>query len=195
MGGLHWKQRVRDMLALLFVSVCLIMLIPHLLWPSVTDLMEVEKCPACYGISLCPSITGGLLTLHSFGAVAGLVNILGSKNVLFGMLDNQKVVLKKLGHTIELEQLDKMICKVASLGSSCHVNEAIWQQGDLLHSMRQRVASQDSSLLLCPTVVNLECLLSSVLYKTKDISTEVLHANVWTTVMINPEPLLLQVST
>lgn len=182
------------MLALLFVSVCLSMLIPHLLWPSFADLTEVEKCPACYGISLCPAIIGGLLTLHSFGAIAGLMNILGSKNVLFGMLGNQKVVLKKLGHTTELEELDKMICKVANLGSSCHVNEAVWHQGDLLHSMRQHVASHDSSLRLCPTVVNLERLLSNVLYNTKDISTEVLHANIWTTVMINPEPLLLQVS-
>lgn len=181
------------MLALLFVSLCLMILIPRLLWPSVMDLTEVEKCPACYGISLCPAITGGHLTLHSFGAVAGFVNILGSKNVLFGMLGNQKVVLKKLGHTTELEQLDQKMCEMASLGSSCHVNEAIWQQGDLLHSVKQHVASQDSSLLLCPTVVNLERLLSIVLYENKDIGTKVLHANIWTTIMVNPEPLLLQV--
>ncbi|XP_021935903.1 deleted in autism protein 1 homolog isoform X2 [Zootermopsis nevadensis] len=193
MGGLQWKRRVRGMLTLLFVSVCLTMLISHLLWPSITDLTEVEKCPACYGTSFCPAITGGFLTLHSFGAFAGFVNILGSKNVLFGMLGNQKVVLKKLGHTVELEQLDKMICKGAGLSSSCHVHEAIWQQGDLLHSMRQHVASQDSSLLLCPSVANLECLLSSVLYKTKGTSTEASLANIWTTLMINPEPLLLQV--
>jgi len=178
---------------LLTIFLCLVMLIPRFLWPSITDLSEVEKCPACYGVSLCPAITGGLLTLHSFGAVAGFVNMLGSKNVFFGMLGSHKVVLKKLGHTTELEQLDKMICEVASLNSACHVNEAIWQQGDLLHSIREYVANQNGSLLLCPTAVNLEHLLGNILYKNKYIDTEVLLANIWTTVMMNPEPLLLQV--
>lgn len=181
------------MFVLLFASLSLVMLIHRLLWPSVIDLTEVEKCPACYGVSLCPAVTRGLLTLHPFGSATGLVNMLGSKNVLFGMLGSQKVVLKKLGNAEELEQLDKVICNEANLGSSCHVNEAIWQQGDLLQSMRQHVASQDGSLLLCPAVANLEHLFSNAFYKNKDVSTKVFHANIWTTVMINPEPLLLQV--
>jgi hypothetical protein len=95
----------------------------------------------------------------------------------------------------ELEQLDKVSCEKANLGSYCHVNKAIWQQGELLQSMRQHVARQDGSLLLCPSVTNLERLFSNVFYKNKDISTDVLHANIWTTVMLNPEPLLLQVCT
>lgn len=183
------------MLVLFFVSLCLVLLILRLLRPSLRDLTEVDKCPACYGVSLCPAITRGHLTLHHFGIVTRLANMLGSKNVLFGMLDSQKVVLKKLGNVKELEQLDKMICEEANFGTSCHVNKAIWQQGDLLQSMRQHVASQDGSLLLCPTVANLEHLFSNIFYRNNDVSTEVLHANIWTTVMINPEPLLLQVCT
>lgn len=192
MSGLQWKRRGRMVLTLLFATVCLVMLISCLWWPSVTDLIEVEKCPACYGVSLCPAITQGLITVDSFGEVAGLVNILGSKNVLFGMLGSQKVVLKKLGHAKELVKLDRVICEEASLGSSCHVNEAIWQQGDLIHSMKQHVANQGGGLLLCPAVVNLEHLLSNVFYKNKDIGAKELHANIWTSIMINPEPLLLQ---
>jgi len=183
------------MLVLLLASLCLVLLILCLLWPSVRDLTEVEKCPACYGVSLCPAITRGLLTLHPYGIATRLVNMLDSKNVLFGMLGSQKVVFKKLGNAKELEQLDKVICEEANLGSSCHVNKAIWKQGDLLQSMRQHVARQDGSLLLCPAVTNLEHLFSNVFYKNKDVSTDVLHANIWTTVMINPEPLLLQVCT
>jgi hypothetical protein len=181
------------MLVLLFASLFLVMLILHLLWPSVIDLTEAEKCPACYGVSLCPAITRGLLNLDSFGAATRLVNMLGSKNVLFGMLGSQKVVLKKLGNVKELEQLDKVICEKASLGSSCRVNEAVLLQGDLLQSMRLHVASQYGSLLLCPAVTNLVHLFSNIFYKNRDVSTTVLLANIWTIVMINPEPLLLQV--
>lgn len=133
--------------------------------------------------------------MDSFGAVAGLMNVLGAKNVLFGMLGSQKVVLKKLGHAKELVELDRVICEEASLGSSCHVKEAIWQQGDLMHSMRRHVASLGGGLLLCPTVVNLEQLLSNVFYKNKDTGAKVLHANIWTSIVVNPEPLLLQVGT
>jgi hypothetical protein len=193
MGGLKWKRRGRAVLTLLFASVCVVMLISCIWWPSATDLIELEKCPACYGVSLCPAITGGLLTVDSFGSVAGLVNILGAKNVLFGMLGNQKVVLKKLGHAKELANLDRTICEEVSQGSSCHVNKAIWQHGDLMNSMRQHVSSQGGGLLLCPTVVNLEQLLSNVFYKNKDIGAKILHANIWTSIVVNPEPLLLQV--
>jgi hypothetical protein len=133
--------------------------------------------------------------VDSFGAIAGLVNVLGAKNVLFGMLGSQKVVLKKLGHAKELVELDRVICEEANLDSSCQVKEAILQQGDLMQSMRRHVVSQSGGLLLCPTVVNLEQLLSNVFYKNKDIEAKELHANIWTSIVVNPEPLLLQVDT
>ncbi|XP_069698636.1 divergent protein kinase domain 2A isoform X2 [Periplaneta americana] len=199
MPGIKCKWQALAVLALL-LALCLM---PHLPWISLRDFTEVEKCPACYGVSLCPAMNGGEITLSSFDIVTAIMNIIGSKNVMFGTFHDRKIVLKKLGHTTELNDVDKMICALADLDYGCSVSEAILKQGDLLQSVKRHVsqslesqydtASLASGLRLCPSVISLEIMLRNVFSLNRDISINTLLANIWTTIMVNPEPLILQI--
>nr|CAD7588443.1 unnamed protein product [Timema genevievae] len=63
----------------------------------------------------------GEIKLIGFSKYTILLNVLGSKNVMFGTYGRNQIVLKKLGHSWELEKLDDKICKELKLNADCQI--------------------------------------------------------------------------
>ncbi|XP_066597859.1 divergent protein kinase domain 2A [Prorops nasuta] len=167
--------------------------------PSINQLIELNKCPICFGTNACNFIkeidivTDDFLTFFSYW--------FGVKNVFFGMYNKKKVVLKKLAHTKELNLFDKSLHDTAELRelmecfknaqekSNCNIN--------INHLIKNEISGnynkENMRLRLCPTVVNLDTLFLTLYENNKFVNSNNLEVNFWTIVKINPEPILLQV--
>lgn len=164
----------------------------------VDRLCELHKCPACYGISECNYIKNINITLDD---MFSLINYLfGVKNVFMGKYFENKVVLKKLAHTSELKAFDEMLCENRNLQFLCKDNLNINNhnsQLDFYELVKKKLAfnftEDDNSLLrLCPNIRNIDILFHNLYIKNKELDSNIFYINLWTLVMINPEPLLLQ---
>lgn len=162
-------------------------------------LCELDKCPACYGISECSYIKNISITLDD---VFSLINYLfGVKNVFMGKYFETKVVLKKLAHTSELNAFDEMLCESKSFGFLCKNDISVNNdstQVDFYQLVKRKLISSftedDNSLLrLCPNDRNIDTLFRNLHVKNKELDANIFYINLWTLVTINPEPLMLQV--
>ncbi|XP_047367019.1 divergent protein kinase domain 2A-like isoform X2 [Vespa velutina] len=166
---------------------------------SIERLCELHKCPACYGISECNYIKNINITLDD---IFSLINYLfGVKNVFMGKYFETKVVLKKLAHTSELKAFDEMLCENKNLQFLCKNDLKInnhSSQIDFYELVKRKLISSftqdDNSLLrLCPSDRNIDILFHNLYVKNKELESNIFYINLWTLVMINPEPLLLQI--
>ena len=73
------------------------------------EVLEIEKCPACFGEDLCPEFFHGTIQLKDFALWQSLFN---EKNIYFGQYKGKDVVLKKLAHDKELLNFDTKICEL-----------------------------------------------------------------------------------
>jgi len=90
------------------------------------SLIETEKCPSCFGENLCDSIRSG--ELEPLGISKWTVSkLFNAKNVYYARwkTKNVTVVLKKLGHNNELEDLDKAVCDIVGEGTNCDIKDAM----------------------------------------------------------------------
>ncbi|KAJ9585287.1 hypothetical protein L9F63_002917 [Diploptera punctata] len=177
--------------SIILVSLAIVISIKILILPPITDLLELEKCPACYGTSMCPAFATEHIIRDTSSIDAIIFNMLGAKNIMLGLYLNKKVILKKLGHNSELDLLDKNICLMTDLVPGCNVSNAISQHDNLLSELRQLVTKSFTSSLRCPSSVHLENLLN--FHENSKNDSKVFQANLWTVVSVNPEPLIMQV--
>jgi len=97
--------------------------------------LELDKCPACYGVTLCPSFLNGEIIPNSLTAFL-ITQLLNSKNVFYAQFLKKQVsylskifkdviflilcliffqvVLKKLAHYGELDQLDDYLLQFSA---------------------------------------------------------------------------------
>ncbi|CAG2057558.1 unnamed protein product [Timema podura] len=130
----------------LFLTTLLWKLLNNILSPpSITELTELSKCPTCFGVTMCPAFMLGEIKLVGFSKYTKLLNVLGSKNVMFGTYERNQIVLKKLGHSWELEKLDDKICKELKLNADCQVKNAEWNLIDFHTLIAQSVAISDNT--------------------------------------------------
>ncbi|GIY56966.1 divergent protein kinase domain 2A [Caerostris extrusa] len=101
--------------------LCLKILFHLHLDPSSDEFTNVDFCPACYGNDLCPKFFHGEVSLLGISKLKYLKN---SKNVFFGKLSSNRVILKKLAQDSEILNMDKLLCKKANL-KPCKPNEAV----------------------------------------------------------------------
>lgn len=190
-------RRTRTTLLLLACAVLLLLLAAASVlrvrrWDALA-LAELDSCPACYGVTMCPAFMARRVSLT--WSVANLLNLAGAKNVFLASLrddGDRVVVLKKLGHDHELAALDAALC---GRGGSCHVGEAVLRVSDLYTAVESALRAEEGrGVVLCPSAVNLDKLLGKVLSRNKGVSRRTVLANVWTLLNINAEPLVLQVS-
>lgn len=187
---------------LLLVTICVLAsrtdVILQDLHPSVTQLMELHKCPACYGVSACHNIHKIDLLWNDVNAIISY--LFGVKNVFFGTYNQSKVVLKKLAHSSELEALDVTLCNKLHSEYPCSILVPLDRYMiDFYDLIRKTIASdfsQDdtSRLRLCPTLDHLDELFYNVHLNNKYINPTQYLINLWTLISINPEPLILQVN-
>lgn len=167
---------------------------------SVTHLAEIHKCPACYGVSLCHNIHKVNLLWHDLNII--LFYLFGDENVFFGTYNQNKVVLKKLARSSELEAFDIAYCNKLQLEYPCSsvskekLNRHIPDFNDHIKKIITSDFSKDDSrrLRLCPTTQHIDDLFYNIYINYKHINPAEYLINLWTLVSINPEPLILQVN-
>ncbi|KYM79291.1 PREDICTED: deleted in autism protein 1 homolog [Atta cephalotes] len=197
---IHNIFRFKKWKILLLIGICILALrinvILQSLYPSVTQLTELQKCPACYGISACHNIHKIDLLWNDVNAI--ISHLFGVKNVFFGIYNQSKVVLKKLAHSSELKALDVTLCNELHLGYPCSNVPLDRYKADFYNLIRKIITSDfskddTSRLRLCPTIRHLDDLFYNVHLNNKHIDPTQYLINLWTLVSINPEPLILQI--
>lgn len=162
--------------------------------PQLFRLCEIHRCPACYGISLCPEIYSNQIILEP----SDWSSIFNAKNIYYGYTkSNRRVVIKKLAHDWELKRFDATLCKHWNLKHNCkpnHILNATNIKKELVnsvtYSINQPGAEARMGLIMCPNG-------SSILDFLKPLHPGTTVAdliNLWTMLKLNPEPILLQVT-
>lgn len=162
------------------------------------EITEKEKCPACYGISLCPDIDNNKIKFEYDNFNSIFNNLFGIKNVFFGKYGNIKVVMKKLAHNSELKNFDKMICSSSDLKELCfkdskeNKSKINFHQLILTELQNLNKNDPDIKLRVCPSVENFDDIFSSV-QKENFTNNDDYYKYLWSSIKLNPEPIMLQV--
>ncbi|KAG6449343.1 LOW QUALITY PROTEIN: divergent protein kinase domain 2A [Manduca sexta] len=165
--------------------------------PRVMNLTELDRCPACYGISVCPELYSNQIFLENNH---GWLSIFNAKNIYYGYTrSNRRVVLKKLAHNWELKEFDSKLCTSWNLKRTCtpisllnvsNVDEKII---DIVgYNLTWADPMPRKGLVLCPYAYSLYDLIQP-LTNSRNSNFKAEMINLWTVLSINPEPLILQV--
>ncbi|XP_071798726.1 divergent protein kinase domain 2A-like [Asterias amurensis] len=163
------------------------------------DFVGVNKCPACYGTSMCQEFSHGYLSLTSYSRMRFL-DIVNVKNVFYGWHQklNSDVILKRLGHNKELDSFDRDICKNAGAGVKCDVAKSIFKTkfSRVLETEMLTIADAEglSDVVRCPS----ERLLERITAKFMEYIPAKTPKKDWkmmlmTTLAINPEPIMYMI--
>ena len=115
------KKRFKVLILLTIIAVIVYEIVKYHLKIDLSNhkVLEIEKCPACYGDDLCPELIHGNIeiTNQNFWTTV----LFNAKNVYFGLYKGRgAVVLKKLAHTDELETFDRKLCEITpSISPRC----------------------------------------------------------------------------
>ncbi|KAL6266288.1 hypothetical protein P5V15_003147 [Pogonomyrmex californicus] len=189
------KWKILLLIGIYILASKLNVILPSL-YPSITQLTELHKCPACYGISACHDIHKINLLWNDVNAI--ISHLFGVKNVFFGIHGQNKVVLKKLAHFSELRAFDIVLCKKLYLEYPCSNIPIDRYTADFYDLIKKTITSDFSEddmrrLRLCPTIEHLDDLFYNVHLNNKYINPKHYLINLWTLISINPEPLILQI--
>ncbi|XP_072034635.1 divergent protein kinase domain 2A-like [Amphiura filiformis] len=160
--------------------------------------LGVDKCPACYGTSLCEQFGEGHFEFESYSRLRFL-DFINVKNVYFGRyLDKHHVILKKLAHNTELASFDKELCLEATQQDTCEVARDIYKT-KFSEVLRTEVFNGNqvgglSDLVRCPS----QRLLQKIWNGFKERQSRGFMARdnkmmLMTTLAINPEPIILTI--
>ncbi|XP_023951413.1 divergent protein kinase domain 2A [Bicyclus anynana] len=163
--------------------------------PQVMRLTDLNRCPACYGVTVCPELYSNQITLDS-----NQWNMFNAKNIYNGYTkSNRRVVLKKLAHDWELKEFDDSLCKKWRLKQDCKAIQLLNISNvdeKLLKIVEYNLTWPDTEprkgLVMCPYAYSLYDFIQPLLNnKREGFKSEMI--NVWTMLSINPEPIILQV--
>lgn len=164
--------------------------------PRVMSLTDLDRCPACYGITVCPELYSNQIMLesHRWGS------IFNAKNVYHGYTkSNRRVILKKLAHNWELKDFDLKLCSFWNLQHTCrpinllnlsNVNDKIIEA--VTFNLSWPDIEPRKGLVMCPYAYSYSDFIQPVL-NNGNSNYKVDMLNVWTMLTINPEPIILQV--
>ncbi|XP_047505903.1 divergent protein kinase domain 2A [Pieris napi] len=161
----------------------------------IMHLTNLERCPACYGVSICPELYSNQIILESHWST-----LFNAKNVFYGYTKSQRrVLLKKLAHDWEFKELDDKLCKVWNLSSNCNPKEmlnATEVDQKIIDIVQFNLSWPDTEprkgLVLCPYAYSVYDLINPVVNNANG-KKKVEMINVWTMLSLNPEPLILQI--
>ena len=181
----------------IFGSLYWIISLNHL---SDVTFLETEKCPACFGESLCPKLLNneieftGISKFRSFDA-------LNTKNIYFARQKDTGVLLvvKKLARDTEFVEIDMKICHDAGMDNHCDLQTAILrlpiiQTGAKLDQFAKHLQGL-TPLFVCPSVRLIQRAIDK--YKEKTLAEQIVNRDkvqLWTSSLVNAEPIILQVS-
>ncbi|XP_043254568.1 divergent protein kinase domain 2A-like [Colletes gigas] len=167
--------------------------------PDVDHLIELHKCPACFGTSACNDIRK--VDITPYDSYSAFSYFFGVKNVFFGFLDGNKVLLKKLAHSTELNEFDRMLCENKNFAHICTRDlEKLYNETNInFYELVVQEVTLDftkdnlSRLRVCPNTQRLSNLLQHIYLNNKHVDSKILDINIWTSIVLNPEPLILQI--
>lgn len=182
--------------SILTLVVCT--LLYNLLQKTALDLIEVKKCPYCFGTTLCKEFVKGEVAIRSSSLLEIFTNYFSVKNVFYGEYKNNNVVLKKMGHNWELYNLDVYICKNNNLNENCDLDSI---RGDVIN-YKERVVEYlklydphvEKHFRICSERAVKKFVELVLSKKPANTSEEEFFKNIWTVMQLNIEPVLLQVS-
>lgn len=163
--------------------------------------LQTDKCPACYGHSLCWAFKDGQIKLKGWSQVR-LLDFVNIKNVHMAEHTHQgnKVVLKKLAHDKELDEIDERLCQDALRPVGCDIARVLLRTntGDEIRrlGLLPKHLKGTASMFSCPTYNLIDKVLENYKEKLKPDNPEVLTRDklqLYVTAITNPEPLMLQV--
>ncbi len=180
----------------------------YFMWPRPPVLSDLSfnqqnKCPACFGESLCPDIFANRISLANDTTFAE--RIFNAKNVFRaelttsrgGRSQKTKIVLKKLGHNSELTALDARICALEGRAPNCIVGHSLALLASRLSSDMGRidldkfraaaVDGGDADAMLC---LRSQRLLDKLLARSSTHASSTRTEQALTTLLHNPEPLI-----
>ena len=192
-----YLKRAFIVLTVFFVSFYLSLFI-FADWKSsrVMVLSSWNRCPACYGVSLCPELYSDQVTLQSSTTLSRIFN---AKNIYYGYTkSNRRVVLKKLAHNSELQTFDENLCVMFKLKWNCVPKDLLKIPSiddKLIQLVEYNLTKPDHSprkgLVMCPYAYSLFDFILPVLNSKKD---QVDMMYIFTMLSLNPEPIILQVN-
>ena len=181
----------------IFGSLYWIISLNHL---SDATFLETDKCPACFGQSLCPKLLNneieftGISKFRSFDS-------LNTKNIYFARQKNAGLLLvvKKLARDTEFDDVDNKICHDAGMDNSCDLQTAILrlpiiQTGTKLDKVAKHLQGL-TPLFVCPSVRLIQRVIDK--YKERTLVEQIVNRDkvqLWTSSLVNAEPIILQVS-
>ncbi|KAI0216159.1 Divergent protein kinase domain 2A [Lamellibrachia satsuma] len=194
---LPWKRLRRTILLLIIFVTIVIMaeLFTSLLWQPLlqSSLPEREKCPACFGTSLCEAINSGAIYLTGSSRFRLLNYMANLKNVYFGNYREKLVVLKKLAHDDELQEADEKICARAQATKHCDVSEAMKEVNVTNTWSLGKVITEVPTLTVCPSDHLFDRMLDTYTERSKGQPLSPREQlSLVTTLLVNPEPVILQ---
>ncbi|XP_065575296.1 divergent protein kinase domain 2A-like [Artemia franciscana] len=173
------------------------------------DLLDLQKCPSCYGVNMCPAIITGEIRLVDWSQYT-IGRFMNARNVYFGDFRNSPVVMKKLGHDWELEELDNAICIASNLSVGCEVNKAIRSltkevtdeifvpdigggpSGHIDYKIQTEDIGNGSDFLHCSSSRKTQFIMDKILKKNHGQHQITIIENIITLMMINEEALIGQ---
>ncbi|KAJ8710674.1 hypothetical protein PYW08_009189 [Mythimna loreyi] len=165
--------------------------------PKVMILTDLNRCPACYGVTICPELYSNQVIMESSTTWSSMFN---AKNIFYGSTKtNRRVILKKLAHNAEFKTFDDNLCKTFKLKHNCkpvHLLNLSSIDDKLIKLVEYDLKKPDPNprkgLVMCPYAYSLFDFILPVFNSKRE---HVDIVNIWTMLSLNPEPIILQVIT
>ena len=163
------------------------------------DFLGTDKCPVCYGRSMCFQLFDNQLELKGLSKMRAL-DVINVRNVHLAYHKEKdiNVVLKKLAHDKELNNIDDKICADSFRNPGCDVARTAvltkTSQDIVKNGFQPKHLKDSSFMFMCPTHKLLNKVVEKYQEKTREndlVFDDILH--IWYTAKVNAEPLLLQV--
>lgn len=156
--------------------------------------LDIEKCPFCYGDNLCALFDNNEISFSNLTLSEKICNMVNMKNVYLANYNHVKVVLKKLGHTWELAKIDNIICK-DQYDENCPPYFDCYDMDYTFKITEYFLTDNEDfpkNMKLC-SLSTIHQFMDNIFSFYSHCNTSVMTANIWTLILANSEPLLLQV--
>ena len=182
----------------IFGSLYWIVSLNHL---SDVTFLETEKCPACFGQSLCPKLLNNEIEFTGISKFRSF-DPLNTKNIYFARQKDTglPLVVKKLARDTDFDDVDSKICHDAGMDSNCDLQTAILrlpiiQTGTKLDTIAKHLQGL-TPLFVCPSVRLMQRVFDK--YRERTSAEQIVNRDkvqLWMSSLVNAEPITLQVSS
>ncbi|KAL1123941.1 hypothetical protein AAG570_001711 [Ranatra chinensis] len=156
---------------------------------DIVHLCEIHKGPLVFGTDACDSVMKGVVDVKST-FLTKIIVVFGPKAVIRGNMNGEKIIMKTLGTKQEFESLEEDAKDIFSGDISTTSPANV--KGVLLKALHLPLENRVPKLYLCFKPKNVDTFLVK-LFDKYDLTNVENLINIWTSIIVNPEPLVLQI--